>query len=110
MLSQVRFPIVYTGSPKDPPLKYGIDLRGCTFRQAKVMIMRSNPRIITNIIKISMKAIPICCVIIRSLAEIGEPFSFSISKNSIEAHNEKMSAENTSTGGAIFKFTLPIKS
>jgi hypothetical protein len=42
MLSKVKHPIVYTGSKKDPPLAYGIDLRGCTFRQAKVMIKRSN--------------------------------------------------------------------
>jgi len=41
MLSKVVFPIVYTGGLNDPQLKFGIDLRGCTFRQAKVMIMRS---------------------------------------------------------------------
>jgi len=41
MLSKVRFPVVYIGSKDDPPLEYGFDLRGCTFRQAKVMIMRS---------------------------------------------------------------------
>jgi hypothetical protein len=41
MLAQVKHPIVFTGGKGDPPLKYGIDLRGCTFRQAKVMIMRS---------------------------------------------------------------------
>lgn len=41
MLSHVQFPIVYTGGPDDAKLAYGKDLRGCTFRQAKVMIMRS---------------------------------------------------------------------
>jgi len=41
MLSYVEFPIVYTGSKNDAQLEYGYDLRGCTFRQAKVMIMRS---------------------------------------------------------------------
>jgi len=41
MLSKVRHPIIYTGGKNDPPLRYGIDLRGCAFRQAKVMIMRS---------------------------------------------------------------------
>ena len=28
MLSKVKHPIVYTGSKKDAPLAYGIDLRG----------------------------------------------------------------------------------
>jgi hypothetical protein len=41
MLSKVQHPIVYIGGKNDPKLNYGIDLRGCTFRQAKVMIMRS---------------------------------------------------------------------
>jgi len=41
MLSKVKYPVVFTGGKNDPPLNYGIDLRGCTFRQAKVMIMRS---------------------------------------------------------------------
>jgi hypothetical protein len=41
MLSQVQHPIVYTGGLNDPPLEYGVDLRGCGFRHAKVMIMRS---------------------------------------------------------------------
>lgn len=41
MLSMVHYPVIYVGGKNDPPLKYGTDLRGCTFRQAKVMIMRS---------------------------------------------------------------------
>ena len=41
VLSKVIFPIVYTGGPKDAVLKYGRDLRGCAFRQAKIMMMRS---------------------------------------------------------------------
>lgn len=41
MLSKIRYPIVYIGGKDDPPLEHGVDLRGCTFRQAKVMIMRS---------------------------------------------------------------------
>jgi uncharacterized membrane protein len=41
ILSKVNHPMVFTGGKDDPPLKYGIDLRGCLFRQAKVMIMRS---------------------------------------------------------------------
>ena len=41
MLSHVQFPIVYTGGPNDAKLAYGKDLRGCSFRQAKVFIMRS---------------------------------------------------------------------
>jgi hypothetical protein len=41
MLSMVKYPIVFIGGKKDPKLKYGTDMRGCTFRQSKILIQRS---------------------------------------------------------------------
>lgn len=41
MLSKMDIPVVYMGSKDDPKLNYGFDARGCTWRQAKVMIQRA---------------------------------------------------------------------
>lgn len=41
MLSKFGVPVIYMGSLSDPELKYGFDARGCTWRQAKVIIQRA---------------------------------------------------------------------
>lgn len=41
MLSKFGVPVIYMGSASDPKLDYGFDARGCTWGQAKVIIMRS---------------------------------------------------------------------
>ena len=41
MLSKFSIPVVYVGSLSDPKLNYGFDARGCTWKQAKVMIQRA---------------------------------------------------------------------
>ena len=40
MLKGMMFPVVWTAAKDDPPLEIGIDARGITWRQAKVMIER----------------------------------------------------------------------
>lgn len=41
MLSTFTVPVIYMGSKSDPKLKYGFDARGCTWKQAKVIIQRA---------------------------------------------------------------------
>jgi len=41
LIKLVKCPVVYTASVDDPPLEHGIDARGCTWSQAKVMIERA---------------------------------------------------------------------
>lgn len=41
MLSKFSVPVIYMGSNSDPKLSYGFDARGCTWKQAKVIIQRA---------------------------------------------------------------------
>lgn len=41
MLKHIEYPVVWTAAFEDPPLEKGIDARGISWRQAKVMIERS---------------------------------------------------------------------
>ncbi len=41
MLSKFSVPVIYMGSNADPKLNYGFDARGCTWKQAKVVIQRA---------------------------------------------------------------------
>lgn len=41
LLKLIDYPVVFTGSSDDPSLDSGIDARGCTWAQAKVMIERA---------------------------------------------------------------------
>lgn len=41
LVKLIKYPVVFTASSDDPPLNNGIDARGCSWAQAKVMIERS---------------------------------------------------------------------
>jgi hypothetical protein len=45
MLSKFIIPVIYMGSASDPKLNYGFDARGCTWRQAKIIIQRARAMI-----------------------------------------------------------------
>jgi len=42
LVKLIKKPVVFIGSDSDPKLNHGIDGRGCTFRQAKSLIMKAN--------------------------------------------------------------------